>query len=163
MKLRRRLRFTKKYRMIFQYGTFKRLKNGWQVKREKTAIAGVFRRQVSAAPGYEQLCLKDLDKKKQYQFTTREQKLRVGQFGALIKHVVPVNLNPNGMILRTADRLLTMPDGDQSLRASGSALMAGVRLLPLFRGTGYAPDQRTLTDFGSELYIIEEETKNEND
>ena len=41
--------------------------------------------------------------------------------------------------------------------------MAGVRLLPLFRGTGYAPDQRTLTDFGSDLYVIEEETKHEND
>ena len=35
--------------------------------------------------------------------------------------------------------------------------MAGVRLLPLFRGTGYDERQRTLTDFGSELFIIEED------
>jgi len=35
--------------------------------------------------------------------------------------------------------------------------MAGVRLLPLFRGTGYDANQRTLTDFGSELYVVEEE------
>ena len=41
--------------------------------------------------------------------------------------------------------------------ASGSALMAGSLLLPLFRGTGYDENQRTLTDFGSELFIIEEE------
>jgi len=36
--------------------------------------------------------------------------------------------------------------------------MAGVRLLPGFRGTGYDENQYTLTDFGSEMYIIEEET-----
>lgn len=40
--------------------------------------------------------------------------------------------------------------------------MAGLRFLPNFRGTGYSVNQRTLTDFGSELYIIEEETDCEN-
>ena len=100
--------------------------------------------------------MKDLDKKKQYHFSNREQKLRVGQFGALIKHVVPVNLNPNGAILRTADRKITMEDGRQELKASGASLMTGVRLLPIFQGTGYDKNQRTLTDFGSEVYIAEE-------
>ena len=80
------------------------------------------------------------------------------QFGSLVKHVAPVDLDPNGLILRAADRMITLPDGDQQLRASGAALMAGVRLLPLFRGTGYDTSQRTLTDFGSELFIIEEDT-----
>ena len=144
--------------MVFQYGTFKRLKNGWQVKKDGIAIAGVFRKQVSAAPGYEQLRMKDLDKKKQYEFSNREQKLRVGQFGALIKHVVPVNLNPNGAILRTADRKITMEDGRQELKASGAALMSGVKLLPIFQGTGYDKKQRTITDFGSEVYVAEEVT-----
>ena len=148
--------FYKQYRQVFQFGSFRRLENGWQVSDGKTALASVFRRLVSAAPGYETLRLKDLDKEKTYQLTTYEQKLRLGQFGSLVKHVVPVNLNPNGVILRTADRLVTLPDGAQSVRASGAAMMAGVRLLPWFRGTGYDADQRTLTDFGSELYIIEE-------
>ena len=80
----------------------------------------------------------------------------MGQFGSLVKHVAPVNLNPNGMILRTTDRHITLPDGSQSFSAGGRALMAGVMLQPLFRGTGYDANQRTLTDFGSELYIIEE-------
>jgi hypothetical protein len=68
-----------------------------------------------------------------------------------------VNLNPNGLIIHTADHHITMPDGTQNITASGAALMSGVRLLPLFRGTGYDQRQRTLADFGSELYIIEEE------
>ena len=141
---------------MFQFGTFRRLRQGWQVTKGKTALAATFRTVLPAAPGYETLALRDLEEEKCYQLSTFAQKLRIGQFGSLIKHVAPVDLDPNGMILRTADRLITMPDGDQKLTASGAALMAGVRLLPLFRGTGYDKNQRTLTDFGSDLYIIEE-------
>ena len=138
------------------------MEQGWQVQKDKVTLAAVFRKLMPAAPGYETLRLKELDREQCYHFSTYEQKLRIGQFGSLIKHVAPVNLDPNGMILRTADRLITLPDGQQELSASGSALMAGVRLLPLFRGTGYDKNQRTLTDFGSELFIIEEEETLEN-
>ena len=154
--------FYKQYRETFQFGAFCRLENGWQVTKGKTALAAVFRKLLPAAPGYETLRLRDLQKEKRYRFTTFAQKLRIGQFGSLIKHVAPVDLDPNGLVLRAADRMITMPDGDQTLTASGSALMAGVRLLPLFRGTGYDKNQRTLTDFGSDLYIIEEEASCEN-
>ena len=133
------------------------MKNGWQVSDGAVTLAGVFRKLVHAAPPYETLRLKALRNEGRYSFKTYAQKLRVGQFGALVKHVAPVNLDPNGMILRTADRLITLPDGEQKLSLSGSALMAGIRLLPLFRGTGYDTNQRTLLDFGSELFIIEEE------
>ncbi len=149
--------FYKQYRAAFQFGTFSRLKNGWQVTKDGIALAAVFRELLPAAPGYETLRLKNLQEEKCYRFTTYAQKLRIGQFGSLIKHVAPVNLDPNGLILRAADRLITLPDGEQELTASGNALMAGVRLLPLFRGTGYDKNQRTRTDFGSELFVIEEE------
>ena len=85
----------------------------------------------------------------------------MGQFGSLVKHVAPVELNPNGIVLRTADRFITLPDGVQTCAASGSALMAGIPLLLAFRGTGYDKNQRTQLDFGSNLYIIEEDTKHE--
>ena len=149
--------FYKKYRKVFQFGEFRRLKNGWQVSDGETTLAAVFRGLLHAAPGYEVLRLKGLTKEKCYRFSTFAQKLRVGQFGSLVKHVAPVNLDPNGLILRAADRRITMADGAQECRASGAALMAGVRLLPLFRGTGYDENQRTLTDFGSELFVIEED------
>jgi len=147
----------KRYRPVFQFGEFRRLANGWQVCDGKTTIAAVFRKLVSAAPGYEVLRLKGLERQKRYRLSTQAQKLRIGQFGSLVKHVAPVDLDPNGLILHVADQHITLPDGRQELSASGAALMAGVRLLPLFRGTGYDEKQRTLTDFGSELYIIEEE------
>ena len=151
----------KKYRTVFQFGAFSRLKNGWQVQKGKTAIAGVFRKLGNAAPGYEQLRMKHLDPGKRYHFQNHAQELRIGQFGSLVKHVVPVNLNPNGAILRTADRHMTMHDGMQELTASGAALMGGVTLLPLFRGTGYHEKQRTLLDFGSEVYIVQEVSNDE--
>ena len=156
--IKEQIAFYKQYREVFQFGTFRRLPQGWQVTKESTALAATFRKVVAAAPGYETLTLRDLEEDKLYRFSTFAQKLRIGQFGSLIKHVAPVDLDPNGLVLRTADRLITMPDGNQKFTASGAALMAGVRLLPQFRGTGYDQNQRTLTDFGSDLYIIEEET-----
>ena len=146
----------KKYRTVFQFGKFSRLKNGWQVRKGDTAIAGVFRKLGAAAPAYEQLRMKHLNLDKRYHFRNRPQELRIGQFGSLVKHVVPVSLNPNGVVLRTADRHMTMHDGVQELTASGAALMNGVTLQPLFRGTGYHERQRTLLDFGSEVYIAQE-------
>ena len=104
----------------------------------------------------DKLKLKDLDKTLHYRFTSVGARLRVGQFGNLVKHVVPVNLNPHGVILRTADRHITLPDGHQELTLSGAALQQGIPLLPLFRGTGYDKNQRTHGDFGSDIYIVKE-------
>ena len=149
--IKEQVEFYKQYRQVFQFGDFRRLKNGWQVSDGHTTLVGVFRKLVPAAPGYETLRPRSLDKTKVYRFHNRPQKLRIGSFANLIKHVAPVNLNPNGLIIHTADHHITMPDGTQNITASGAALMSGVRLLPLFRGTGYDQRQRTLADFGSEL------------
>lgn len=155
--IKEQIAFYKEHRQTFQFGTFYRLENGWQAVGQKEALAAVFRKLLPAAPGYETLRLKGLTPDKKYAFSTFRQKLRIGQFGSLIKHVAPVDLDPNGLVLRAADRMITLPDSNQSLRCSGKALESGLRLLPLFRGTGYDENQRTLTDFGSELFIIEED------
>ena len=147
----------KRHRKLFQFGAFRRSGGNWQVSDGKTTMAGVFHGCRQAAPGYEYLRVKGLQKDKTYRFSSRAQALRVGQFGSLVKHVAPVNLDPNGFVLRTADRHLTLPDGEQKLIVTGAALTAGIPLLPAFRGTGYDKQQRTQLDFGSNLYIIEEE------
>jgi len=109
-----------------------------------------------AAPGYERLRVKGLKPETDYRVTSLAQAIRVGQFGNLLKHVAPVNVNPNGALLRIADRHITLPGKPETLTASGAALAAGIMLSPLFRGTGYAPEQRTQGDFGSDVYLIEE-------
>ena len=151
----------KLHRHAFQFGTFCRIRDGWQVQAGSVTLAGVFYGQRAAAPGYDRLTVKGLSKSKTYRFRTRPQTLRIGQFGDLVKHVLPVNLNPNGVVLRTADRHMTMPDGVHQGRTSGSALMSGIPMLPAFRGTGYSEQQRNQLDFGSNLYIIEEDGSHE--
>ena len=150
--------FYKQYRNVFQYGTFSRTKLGWQVSDGKTTIAGVFHTLVHAAPGYEQLRVTGLDREKVYHVTSLAQAIRVGQFGNLLKHVVPVNINPNGALLRIADSHYTLKNAVEDVQVSGAALGSGIALKPLFRGTGYDENQRTQGDFGSDIYLIEEVT-----
>ena len=151
------IEFYKQYRRLFQFGAFRRLKNGWQVSLEGVTAAGVFHALVEAAPGYEQLRLKGLDRNKRYRLRTRAQKIRIGQFAHLLKHVAPVSIDPNGAVLRTADKHYGLEDGVEGYRVSGAALTSGIMLQPLFRGTGYDNNQRTQGDYGSNVYLIEEE------
>ena len=154
------IQFYKDHRKTFQFGRFRRLSADqaqvWQVSDETTHIAGLYHKLISAAPGYQQLRLLGLDKDKHYHVKSRPQTLRIGPFGGLLKHVAPVNLNPNGMVIRTADRRVTMPDGGEDLTASGGALLSGVMLHPRFAGTGYDPNIRCQGDFSSAIYIIQE-------
>ena len=147
--------FYKQYRHLFQYGTFRRNKLGWQVTDGEMAVAGVFHELVHAGPGYEQLRVTGLEKDKLYKVRSLEQKIRVGQFANLLKHVVPFPISPNGIIVNAADARYAMPDGGEEFTASGAALQSGVMLKPLFRGTGYNDSQRTQGDFGSNVYVIE--------
>ena len=147
--------FYKQYREVFQYGTFTRHDLGWQVSDGNVTIAGVFHELVHAAPGYERLRITGLQMEKTYRIRSMEQKIRVGQFGNLLKHVVPFDVNPRGILVNTADAHYAMPDGGEDRVASGAALAAGILLKPMFRGTGYTTDQRNQGDFGSNVYIIE--------
>ena len=154
--IKAQIAFYKQYRQVFQYGTFTRTKMGWQVSDGKITLAGVFHKLVHAAPGYEQLRVTGLNKDAFYRVTSLSQAIRVGQFGNLLKHVAPVNIDPNGQLLRIADRHFTLPGGSEERTVSGGALMSGIMLRPLFRGTGYDQNQRTQGDFGSDVYVIEE-------
>lgn len=147
----------KQYRSVFQFGAFHRLKNGWQVSDGKVTLAGVYRRQTPAAPPYEQLRLKAMDPQKRYCFRTRPQGLRYSRFGELLKYMTPEYLDADGEVRQDIDRTITLPDAQQSFTATGAALQSGAMLLPVYRGAGYDANQRTELDYGSNLYIIEEE------
>ena len=148
--------FYKQYREVFQFGTFRRWKNTWQVSDGKTTIAGIFHGLQSAAPGYDRLRVFGLENDKGYTVQSQAQAIRVGQFGNLLKHVAPVSIDPNGAILRTVDRHYTLPDGKELYTVSGAALQSGITLMPRFRGTGYDKRQHTHADFGSDVYVIRE-------
>ena len=148
------IEFYKACREVFQFGRFTRTETGWQVSDGEITIAGVFHTLIHAAPGYEWLRVPNLEKNTRYQVASLSQKLRIGQFGSLLKHVAPISIDPNGQLLRIADRHVTLPEGEETLTVSGAALESGIPLPPLFRGTGYDKNQRNQGDFGSSVYII---------
>ena len=152
--------YYKSHRRLFQFGTFRRLRAeeglAWQVSGTRGHMVGLFHTLVPAAPGYEQLRPEGLNRRKRYRLTSRPQHLRVGEFGALVQHISPVRLNPNGLILRTADHRYPMMDGAWDCTASGAALLSGIRLSPRFSGTGYDASLRMQGDFGSNIYYLKE-------
>ena len=157
--IRAQIEFYKAHRRTLQYGRFTRDKTDsggtiWQAQTEEETVAGVFHGIQSAAPGYERLRVAGLDAQTQYQLDSRPQLLRVGDFGSLLRHVLPVKLNPNGLAVQTADSYYKMYDGQQTVTASGAAYSAGIMLAPRFSGTGYNADGRMQGDFGSNVYFF---------
>ena len=157
--IRAQIEFYKAHRRTLQYGRFTRDKTDsggtiWQAQTEEETVAGVFHGIQSAAPGYERLRVAGLDAQMQYQLDSRPQLLRVGDFGSLLRHVLPVKLNPNGLAVQTADSYYKMYDGQQTVTASGAAYSAGIMLAPRFSGTGYNADGRMQGDFGSNVYFV---------
>ena len=162
--IRGQIEFYKKHRDLFQFGFFRRDTGEgstlWQVSDGKTHIVGLFHTLQPAAPGYERLRVRGLRKDRQYHILSRSQLLRLSQFGALINHITPVRMDPNGAILRTADHRYGMNDGVEDLCATGSALEGGIQLTARFAGTGYQKQLRLQSDFGSNVYVIEEVSQN---
>lgn len=152
--------FYKAYRKIFQYGRFYRIKSYksnkviWQVVSEdkETALTGLFQTLATAAESSDKLKVIGL-KEGNYTIRTREQRLYIQRFGGLVKHVMPLELNPDGTILRTANRHYSMKDCVETYTCSSKALSSGIPLCEQFIGTGYNEKIRMLGDFGSNMYI----------
>ena len=163
--LRGQIAFYKKHRKTLQYGRFYRFdelrdnKLHWQVssKDGKEHIVGHFQKLCTASEGYDMLSVHDLEPNARYHLVCKRQSLFIKRLGGLVRHVMPVELDPDGLVLRTANKLFTMPDGAEDFFASGAALMSGVGLNNQFLGTGYNERLHMLGDFGSALYTIKKE------
>lgn len=163
--LRGQIAFYKKHRKTVQYGRFYRFdehkanKLHWQVssKDGKEHVVGCFQKLCTASEGYDMLSVHGLEPSARYHLVCKRQSLFVKRLGGLVKHVMPVELDPDGFVLRTANKFFTMPDGAEDFVASGAALMSGVGLNNQFLGTGYNERLHMLGDFGSALYTIKKE------
>ena len=163
--LRGQIAFYKKHRKTLQYGRFYRFdehkanKLHWQAssKDGKEHVVGCFQKLCTASEGYDMLSVHGLEPNAKYHLVCKRQSLFVKRLGGLVKHVMPLELDPDGFVLRTANKLFTMPDGAEDFAASGAALMSGVGLNNQFLGTGYNGRLHMLGDFGSALYTIKKE------
>ncbi|MCL2243534.1 MAG: alpha-galactosidase [Treponema sp.] len=155
--------FYKKHRKTLQYGAFERLpapsnrhanKTIWLCRGNDEAIAGFFQMQAEAGEEQDTLRISGLKSESLYKVTTRPQRLYIKRFGGLVKHLLPITLNPAGFILRTVNRHYALTDCIENYECTGSALAAGVLLNNQFIGSYYNNKIRLLGDFGSNLYTI---------
>lgn len=169
--VREQIAFYKQHRQIFQYGRFirgeawKENKRVWHCvdKESGKAVTGLFQTMTTAGEGFDRLRLMGLEPDAKYTIETKPQRLFVKRFGGLVKHILPVTLNPEGFILRTANKLISLPDNVESYEAYGSVLMDGVQLNNQFIGFYYNDKTRLLSDFGSSLYVTQKQQSGGNE
>lgn len=155
--------FYKQHRRTLQFGRFRRILSGsgnrviWQAGEGDTAIVGNFQRGVRAAPERDILPVRGLEPDAHYRVEAKPQRLMLGRLGALVNHVSPVKLDPNGLVMNVAAKHTSLPDGVENYRGTGSLLAVGIRLNMQFSGTGHTPALRMLGDFGSTLYTVHRE------
>lgn len=151
--------FYKEHRKVLQYGRFYRLsaykanKRVWECADKDGCVTGFFQTQAAASEGNDVLPLRGLQPESRYSIATKPQRVMIERFGGLVKHILPFELNPQGFILRTANRLYALPDCVERYMGSGRQLMCGVHLNNQFLGSGYNAKVRLLGDFGSSLYV----------
>ena len=162
--LKKTIAWFTQHRKTLQFGTFRRNRAeenavSWQVTGETESLVALFHRLIPASPGHEWLYAASLNPREMYQVESRKQGLRVSRFGGLLKHITPVKLDPNGIVLRTADHHRSMEDGADTFCCSGAALQAGVPIAQRFSGAGYHEALRVQGDFLSNIYCITPEEK----
>ena len=122
------------------------------------AVAGFFQTLTTASEGYDYLPLAGLDPDATYTVSTRPQSLFIKRFGGLVKHILPVSLNPDGIFLRTVGRFYCLTDCVESYECRGDMLRVGIRLNNQFVGSYYNEHTRLLSDFGSNLYVVKKKS-----
>lgn len=160
--IRNQILFYKEHRRMFQYGRFLRHdaykdnKVFWQVvsSDQSNSIAGLFNLSSHASEIPDILPLGGLSPEREYVIDTVPRKLSVRRFGGLINHILPIRINPNGILFRLIERFYTLTDCVESYSGTGKALMAGVRLNTPFIGTYYNENTRITGDYDSILYLV---------
>ncbi|MDR2702601.1 MAG: alpha-galactosidase [Spirochaetaceae bacterium] len=152
--------FYKAHRKTLQYGIFQRLaapktnKTIWLCRGTENAVAGFFQSTAGVCEGPDVLCIPGMDPGTHYRVSTRPQKLYIKRFGGLVKHILPVSLDPGGLILQTANRHYALTGCVETYDCRGSALQAGIMLNNQFMGSYYNDKTRLLGDYGSNLYTV---------
>jgi len=157
--IRDQIAFYKAHRKTFQYGSFRRqdpLKDNkivWTCRSGDETVTGFYQTLAGVSEGPDTLRLSGLEPVRRYHTATVPQKLYIKRFGGLVKHIMPLTLNPAGFILRTVNRFYTLIDCVEIHECSGTVLEAGIMLNNQFMGYGYNNKTRLLGDFGSNLYL----------
>ena len=160
--IRQQIAFYKAHRRVLQFGRFDRYfpkagqRESWQASGQGEILAAIYNLSYHAIPARDTLRLLQARDGRRYRVESVKRQVRLGQFGGLVKHVLPVKLSADGPVLRFADRHFAMQDGQEVYECSGEALQAGIGLAMQYSGTGYSKALRLQGDWGSTLYVARE-------
>jgi len=97
-----------------------------------------------------------LDNEAIYDFSNRELKYDVRNFGDLVNTASPIHLKPDTILLDIVAKFVKMEGETEKYAVSGDTLMnGGVHLKQAFGATGYSGEVRYFQDFGSRIYFME--------
>lgn len=155
--VRKQTAWYKKYRSLFQFGRFNRLKaekgqESFEVSDGKRTVVSKFRRLLHAAPYFDKLTATGLKKDQLYSVCSRQ------YFHELSNSNYAGSVNED-IDTETKEFLKKHPNlvlSEQYYTASGAALKEGICLDPLYLGTGYNKKIRIPLDYGSDMFLIEE-------
>ena len=157
--IERQIKYYKKYRKTFQYGTFYRFDE--EKDHETFEVAGQgyivtkFRRLVHAVPVYDKLFVSGIEEDGDYTITSKPYIHNLKMFGNLVNFILPIKVNSDSKLMEMVTQLKGIEASLQTYEASGAALKSGIYLNPLFIGTGYNRNIRIPLDYGSDMYEIQ--------
>jgi len=158
--IRDQIEFYKAHRELFQFGRFSRQKAVkknkviWQTVRDDRAVIGLFQTLGMALEPFDRLSVTGLEPDRFYVIETKPQRLFLERFGELIKHALPVKINPRGFAFAQLNKRYSLQDAVERYEASGKMLQHGILLKNQFLGSYYNEEVRMLGDFGSSLYTV---------
>lgn len=160
----KQIAFYKQHRRLLQFGTFYRLKNPfeengcrWMVvdEAQEEGLLGDFMGLLVPNTAAGPLRMAGLREDVLYEVTVRGHKVAIETFGGLVNYLLPVTLNPDGALVRTANKLYRLPTEEEQYTAYGSLLCkAGIKRMQEFSGAGYSEEMRLVQDFASRLYHV---------
>ena len=172
--IREQIALYKKWRDVFQFGSFYRGAENEASDSEtlswtcvspdgRRAVGLFFRRLTTPNQSHDWYRPVGLLPDVKYHFYGRNIKYNLKDFGDLVNTVSPVHIKQGSALQEILSRFVNMDGEKEELTAYGDTLMrAGIALKPAFAGTGYNSDTRLFPDFSSRIYFMEAAEENNN-
>lgn len=161
--IREQIALYKKYRNVWQQGTFYREKSGNVVQwtcvspDQCTAVGMSVIREMKAAEESLTYRASGLKQNAQYRFWGSGKKIDIRRFGSLINMFSPVHIRQDSLVHHALAKFVKMDGEEEERICPGSVLgREGIWLKQAFVGTGFNDQVRYYPDYASRLYFMEE-------
>lgn len=165
--IRLQIALYKEWREQMQFGEFYRLPSDknqtrWMIVSQDRKKGWLLHYHTLAPvnPGVEVIRTRGLEEKGVYQMGVISTQFNLTEFGGLINHISPVHIKVGSVTHRLIGKLKPMDTEKESMTACGGVFnRAGFRPKQNFGGTGFSGNTRYIPDFGSRIYVFEQEEK----